>query len=170
MLSHFSHVQLFATPWTIACQAPLSMGFSRQEYWSALHALLQGIFPTQGSNPCLLHLLHWQVGSLPQVPPGKPKQGGSYPEISAPPITTPPATVYEMCAHGASTMGWGSGVLRPISEMRRLRLRTWLTGLHLAVGKFWLWTQASLLLMQPLFSSGHHRSMRITLFSPCVWG
>ena len=36
------------------------------------HALLQGIFPTQGSNPCLLHLLHWQVGSLPLESPGKP--------------------------------------------------------------------------------------------------
>ena len=36
MLSHFSCVQLFATLWTIACQAPLSMGFSRQEYWSKL--------------------------------------------------------------------------------------------------------------------------------------
>ena len=36
------------------------------------HALLQGIFPTQGSNPCLLHLLHWQPGSLPLVPSGKP--------------------------------------------------------------------------------------------------
>ena len=36
MLSHFSHVQLFATLWTIACQAPLSMGFFWQEYWSGL--------------------------------------------------------------------------------------------------------------------------------------
>ena len=36
VLSHFSHVQLFATLWTIACQAPLCMGFSRQEYWSGL--------------------------------------------------------------------------------------------------------------------------------------
>ena len=36
------------------------------------HALLQGIFLTQGSNPSLLCLLHWQVGSLPQAPPGKP--------------------------------------------------------------------------------------------------
>ena len=36
MLSHFSPVQLFATPWTVAHQAPLSMGFSRQEYWSGL--------------------------------------------------------------------------------------------------------------------------------------
>ena len=36
------------------------------------HALLQGIFLTQGSNPCLLCLLRWQTGSLPLVPPGKP--------------------------------------------------------------------------------------------------
>ena len=36
MLSRFSSVQLFATPWTVACQAPLSMEFSRQEYWSGL--------------------------------------------------------------------------------------------------------------------------------------
>ena len=36
MLSQFSHVQLFVTPWTVALQAPLSMGFSRQEYWSGL--------------------------------------------------------------------------------------------------------------------------------------
>ena len=42
MLSHFSHVQLFATLWTIAYQAPLSMGFSRQKYWSSFP------FPTPG--------------------------------------------------------------------------------------------------------------------------
>src|SRR5574340_839742 len=35
------------------------------------HALLQGIFPTQGSNLCLLHLQHWEAGSLPVAPPGK---------------------------------------------------------------------------------------------------
>ena len=64
-----SHVQHFVTPWTVARQAPLSMGFSRQEYWSGCHALLQGIFPTQGSNPCLLCLLHWQEGSLLLAPP-----------------------------------------------------------------------------------------------------
>ena len=62
MLSHFSHVTLFAILWTVALQAPLSMGFSRQEKWSGLHALLQGIFLTQGSNLHLLCLLHWQVG------------------------------------------------------------------------------------------------------------
>ena len=39
------------------------------------HFLIQGLFPDQGSNPCLLCLLHWQAGSLPLVPPGKPQQG-----------------------------------------------------------------------------------------------
>ena len=65
-------VWLCVTPWTVAHQAPLSMGFSRQEYWSGLPCLFQGIFPTQGSNSCLLHLLHRQMGSLLLVPPGKP--------------------------------------------------------------------------------------------------
>ena len=46
MLSCFSYVQLFATLWTVAWQASLSMGFSRQEFWSRLHDLFQGIFPT----------------------------------------------------------------------------------------------------------------------------
>ena len=41
------------------------------------HALLQGMFPTQGSNPRLLGLLHWQVGSLLLVPPRKPLMNGS---------------------------------------------------------------------------------------------
>ena len=50
-LSWFSCVRLFVTPLIVAHQAPLSMGFSKQEYWSCCYALLQGIFPTQGSNP-----------------------------------------------------------------------------------------------------------------------
>ena len=71
VLSCVSHVWLFATLWTIARQAPLSMGFSRQSYWSE-YALLQGIFLTQGLNPHLLYLLPWQPGSLPLAPPWKP--------------------------------------------------------------------------------------------------
>ena len=50
-----SHVQLFVTPWTVAHQAPLSMGFSRQEYWSGLPFPSPGIFPTQWSTSGLLH-------------------------------------------------------------------------------------------------------------------
>ena len=73
MLSLFSRVWLLATTCTLACQAPLSMGFSRQEYWSGLPCPPPGDLPTQGSNLCLLQLLHCQVGSLPLAPPGKPR-------------------------------------------------------------------------------------------------
>ena len=101
MLSCFSHVQLFATPWTVAHQAPLSMGFPKVEYSSGERlllnyvntpgflapggeefnlgpetrldhsGLLQGIFLTHGLNLHLLNLLHWQADSLPLGPPGK---------------------------------------------------------------------------------------------------
>ena len=60
-----SHVQLFAIPWTVAHQAPLSMEFSRQEYWSGLpfsppgDLPNPGIFSTQGPNPFLLHFYRW---------------------------------------------------------------------------------------------------------------
>ena len=71
VLSHFSRVQLFTTLWTAASQAPLSVGFSRHEYWRELSCPPPRIFPTQGSNPHLLSLLHRQVSALPLVPPGK---------------------------------------------------------------------------------------------------
>ena len=51
VLSHFSHVQLFATPWTVDHEAPLSMGFSRQEYWSGLSFPSPGDLPNQGIQP-----------------------------------------------------------------------------------------------------------------------
>ena len=62
VVQSLNHVPLFVTLWTLACQAPLSMGLFRQEYRSGLHLLLQGIFPTQELNP---RLLHWQADSLP---------------------------------------------------------------------------------------------------------
>ena len=71
-----SCVQLFAIPWIVACQAPLSMGFSRQEYWSGLPFPLRGDLPDPG-NLHLLPLPHWQVGSLPLEPSGKPTDNNS---------------------------------------------------------------------------------------------
>ena len=56
VLSHFSRVQLFATPWTIAHQAPL-WDFPGKNTGVGCHFLLQGIFQTQGLNLQLLHLL-----------------------------------------------------------------------------------------------------------------
>ena len=72
LLSLFSRVR-HCEPMDCSLPGSSSMGFSRQEYWSGLQALLQGIFPTQGSNSHHLRLLHWQASSLPQVPPGKPQ-------------------------------------------------------------------------------------------------
>ena len=63
-----SHVQLFATPWTVAHQAPLSMGSSRQEYWSGLPCPPPGSLPNRGIKPRSLAL---QADSLPFEPPVK---------------------------------------------------------------------------------------------------
>ena len=52
--SRFSRVGLYVTPWTVAHQALLSTGFSRQEYWSELPALVQGNLPDPGIEPALL--------------------------------------------------------------------------------------------------------------------
>ena len=72
VLSHFSCVQLFVTPWTGACQAPLSMGFSRQEYWHRLPCPPPRDLPNPGIKPepgiklvSLSAFLQWQVDFLP---------------------------------------------------------------------------------------------------------
>ena len=52
------HVQFFATPWTVARQAPLSMGFPRQEYWSRVPFPSPGDLPSWGIKPADLHVLH----------------------------------------------------------------------------------------------------------------
>ena len=54
MLSRFSHVCLFATLWSVDRQAPLSIGFSRQEYWSGLPCHSPGNLPSQGIEPASL--------------------------------------------------------------------------------------------------------------------
>ena len=50
-MKSLSHVQLFVIPWTIACKAPLSMGFIRQEYWSGLPFPSPGDLPNPGIEP-----------------------------------------------------------------------------------------------------------------------
>ena len=72
-LSVFSRVQLFATPWTVTCQAPLSMGFSKQEYWSRLPFCPPGDLPDPGIEPASLMSPAWLAGSLSIAPPGKPR-------------------------------------------------------------------------------------------------
>ena len=77
MLSH-CHVQLFETPWTVAHQAPQSMGFSRQEYWSELSFSSPGDLPDPGLEPRSPAL---QADSLPSEPPGKPPIAYHLPQI-----------------------------------------------------------------------------------------
>ena len=63
------HVRLFVTPWTVAHQAPPSMGFSRQEYWSGLPFPSPGDLPDPGIEP---RSPAFQADALTSEPPGKP--------------------------------------------------------------------------------------------------
>ena len=74
-----SHVQLFATPWTIAHQAPLSMEFSRQDYWSGKPSSSPGDLLNTGIEPGSPTL---QADCLSSEPPGKPKAYGLEPRYS----------------------------------------------------------------------------------------
>ena len=67
-----SHIGLFATSWTVAHQAPLSMGFSNQEYWSGLPSLLQGSAWSRDQTHISCLSLYWQVDSLPLSYLGSP--------------------------------------------------------------------------------------------------
>ena len=80
VLSRFSHVQLFVTPWAIQLSKALCPWDSPGENTGVgFCALLQGIFPTQGSSLNLLCLLRWQAGSLPLAPPRKSKDSQQEP-------------------------------------------------------------------------------------------
>ena len=72
MLNPFSHVWLFVTLWTIHARLLCPWDSPGKNTGVGSLSLLQGIFLTQGSNQSLSHLLHWQAGSLPLVPPAKP--------------------------------------------------------------------------------------------------
>ena len=67
-----SHVQLFATLWTVAHQAPLSTGFSRQEYWSGLPFPSPGDLPNPGTEHKSPASPAWQADSLPLSYLGSP--------------------------------------------------------------------------------------------------
>ena len=97
-----SHVQLFVAPWTLpgssvhgVCQAPLSMKFSRQEYWSGLPFPTPEHLPDPAIHPAnvFLHFLHWQAGSLPLHYLGRHL-------AHAPKLPSPP-TILEMLNHYA---------------------------------------------------------------------
>ena len=72
-MKSLSRVRLFATPWTVARQAPLSMGFSRQEYWSGLPFPSPGDLPNPGIEPRSPTL---EADALTSESPGKPYADG----------------------------------------------------------------------------------------------
>ena len=72
MLSHFSRVQLCATPWTIACQAPLSLAFSKQGYWSRSPCPPPGELPEPEVGPVSLMPPALAGGLFTTSTPGKP--------------------------------------------------------------------------------------------------
>ena len=72
MLSRFSRSQLCVTPWTAARQAPLSIEFSRQEYWSGLPFPTPGNLPDPGIKPASLVSIALTGGFFTIKPPGKP--------------------------------------------------------------------------------------------------
>ena len=71
VLSRFSHVPLFVPHGLQATRLLCPWDFPGKNTGAGCHTLLQRIFLTQGSNPSLSHLLHWQAGSLPLWPPGE---------------------------------------------------------------------------------------------------
>ena len=68
-----SYIQLFATPWTVACQAPRSMGFSRQKYWSGLLFPSPGDLPNPGIVPVFPQASALAGRFFTTEPPGKPQ-------------------------------------------------------------------------------------------------
>ena len=70
-----SHVQLFAALWTVAYQAPLSMEFSGQEYWSGLPFLIPGDLPDWGIEPSSIASPALAGGFFITEAPGKPQNG-----------------------------------------------------------------------------------------------
>ena len=82
-MSSLSRVWLYVTPWTAARQAPLSVGFSRQEHWSVLPSAARGDLPSPGIEPASPVCLALADGFFTPEPPGDPPQMLTHSEKSA---------------------------------------------------------------------------------------
>ena len=120
-----SCVRLFATPWTAAHQAPLSMGFSRQEYWGGLPFLSPGGLPDPGIEPGSPAAPALAGGFFTTVPPGKPshiiKQGCHgqhrvWPSKSE--FLSPEGTQEEQCLQSSSCQAAVTPYSPSIEELR----------------------------------------------------
>ena len=123
--------------------------------------LLQGIFPTQGSNPCLLCLLHWQLGSLPLAPPGKPlnqdDNAGTWWVNFFSAKLTPNLTLF--VTRGVDIVGGGQGC----TGTARLCLSMRANDLHLSQSLHSVaWSSSSRRCIQWWFKIAHGRSIDTT--------
>ena len=103
VLSRFNCVRLFATPWTVAFHAPLSMNFSMQKYWSGLPCPPPGHPPNLGIKPATLMSPELAVGSLPLMSPEKP------------------SGYWRTLKRGTYQFGVGLGVAREVKPIQVLR-------------------------------------------------
>ena len=114
-----SGVRLFATSWTVAYQPPLSMGFSRQEYWSGLSFRSPGDLPDPGIEPRSPAL---QADALPSEPPGKPfgccftSNSSLFPTSSLPSVATAPciSQVQQLFTPVDPRADFGASLLSPL--------------------------------------------------------
>ena len=146
---------LSLTPWTVACQALCLSSFPGKNTEVGYHFLLQGIIPTQGLNLYLLCLLHWQVDSLPLVPPG----GKAHISCIWAPLTAPHSSSL------AWKIPWTEEPGR-LQSMGSLRVRhDWVTSLSLFTFMHWRrkWQPT------PVFLPGESRRWR-SLVGCRLWG
>ena len=108
VLSPFSHVQLFATLWTVARQASLSTGFYRQEYWSGLPCLPPEGLPDPGTESTSVVSPLLQANSLPTEPPAKKKKSRFCPYVPLSKMT-PIHWNLVTFATGTEIAGWTDG-------------------------------------------------------------
>ena len=109
-----SRVRLFATPWTVAYQAPPSMEFSRQEYWSGLPFSSPGDLPNPGIKPRSPEL---HADTLLSEPPGKPKWSGTLEQL------------HRSMVEGKDKTGGGSVTISVFKSSVELFQRIYLPGL-----------------------------------------
>ena len=132
-----SQVRLFGTPWTVACQAPLSMGFSRQEYWSGLQFPPPGDLPNLGIEPASLESpalagrffttsTTWEALRRAKTKgpacPGNPKALGSLAELSEQGLDWTERLVCSLIGASLAGVGDGERALGDASSRRRHKL------------------------------------------------
>ena len=118
MLSHFTCAQHFASLWTISTSSSVQGDSPGKNTGVGCCALLQVIFPTQGSKPHFLHLLHWAACTLPLTPPGEPHHRNRKSFIWAKLRAIAQKMASQMILRNCSGDAWFSAQFYILSEQR----------------------------------------------------